>query len=151
MTMDIQHTIDMMANIDRQSRSRYHLTLGELITFLNETEYRGRGGKPVVFSDDYNSYPCKVESYRGYYSDLSLTNDGDIEGGATVTSLLNVLKAAIDEHFTGYKGGEFKMDENTPLWRSNYGQASDHAIVGVTNETIHIGGAVVLQIKRLDD
>ena len=148
--MNFQMVLNALQDALRETRSSYHLTLGELIIFLDSVEERGRGGQPVIFGDDYYTYPCDVESYRGYSCDLALTDDGHIDGGATVTTLLNALNAALDREFTGYKGGEFTMDHNTPLWRARYGQAPDHAIVGVEQESTHIGGAVVLKIKKLD-
>ena len=150
MTM-VQLTLDAVADMGRITRSNYHLTLGQLIAFLDNMKARGRGGQAVVFSDCHSLHPCTVESYRGYYSDLAFTTSRTIDKCVTVTSLLKVVKAALDQKFTGYKGGEFIMDHTTPLWRSDYGKASDNAIVGIDYEMTALGGAVVLQIKRLDD
>lgn len=58
-------------------------------------------------------------SYRGFYSDLALENGG---GTRTVAGLVEQLKnECLGQTFSGYKGGDFYMDENTPMWIAEYG------------------------------
>jgi len=70
-----------------------------------------------------------VESYRGYYSDLSIVPKSD--GEETVGSFRKELTSALGSTFEGYKGGNFKMDRHTPVWVSPYGVASGRAAKGV--------------------
>lgn len=78
----------------------------------------------------------RLDSYRGYYKDLAF------EGGSrfsededpidTVAKLLEICRNAVGTGFTGYKGGNFPMDEDTVLWVSPYGTASGKMLVGLT-------------------
>ena len=71
-----------------------------------------------------------LESYRGYYSDLSL----NIEGGDEVTTvgkLLDDLNSADGDTFTGYKGGDFTMDSSTLMWADFYSCCSSQGVTGV--------------------
>ena len=69
-----------------------------------------------------------LESYRGYYSDLSI----NIEGGtADVQQVLNDLNEADGDTFTGYKGGEYTMDANTLMWADFYSCCSNQGVTGI--------------------
>ena len=46
-------------------------------------------------------------------------------------NLLDGLKNAVGEKFTGYKGGEFRMERHTPVWVSEYGCADGFAVKGI--------------------
>ena len=53
-----------------------------------------------------------------------------------------ILKEALLAHgktFEGYKGGEFTMEGDTPVWYSHYGTTGP-AIMGITDE-----GEILLQ------
>lgn len=73
--------------------------------------------------------PHDLDSSRGDYSELALgyTEEGDI----TVKELLELLKGAIGRTYTGYKGGEFLMNEHTPVCIDNWGHWSETEIVAV--------------------
>ena len=47
-------------------------------------------------------------------------------------------KEAIGKEFTGYKGDEFLMGKNTPVWVSNYGQCPNTAIVDIVDKDDYI-------------
>ena len=69
-----------------------------------------------------------LESYRGYYSDLSI----NIEGGtADVQQVLNDLNEADGDTFTGYKGGEYTMNSDTLMWADFYGSCSGNGVTGI--------------------
>lgn len=91
--------------------------LGDLINALEEInpEYQ-------VYIKPYNLRPTGFDSYRGYYEDLSLTYDCDSD--CMVKDLLKWAKNTINKKLLGYKGGEFLITENTPIWISNYGQVT---------------------------
>lgn len=74
-----------------------------------------------------------VGSYRGYYDQLAIGWTGEAERPQKVSELLAELKSAVGKTFTGYKGGEYTMDENTPVWCANYGDCHDTAITGIEN------------------
>ena len=134
--MDFQKMFDAMSKVERMSRSNYHLTLGALIGFLSEAVPK----KSVVF--DVGNAPGRPHSYRGYYADLAL----EPSGATTAAALLKVLRASLGHEFTGYKGGEFIMDERTPLWCASHGNTG-RAIVGVTSQD---KGPIVLTTKDMD-
>ena len=65
-------------------------------------------------------------SYRGYYSELGLNPCGQ----AKASEMLEVLENSLGEVFTGYKGGEYEMNESTECYLANYGECGDQ-IVGI--------------------
>jgi hypothetical protein len=119
--LDFQKTFDAMSAMDRETRSKYHLTLSELIEKLEEANKE----LPVKYIDE--GTPLGMYSYRGYYSDLCFS-DGDytVNVGLFLDSL---KKNAINKTFVGYKGGDFLMGPETPLWRSIYGESTGIAII----------------------
>ena len=112
--MDMQSMMDMMFAEDRNIRSKYHVTLGEAIEILE--------GFPPNYVTNLNN---AAYSYRGYYSDLALDF-----GESTVEEVLTTMKNVIGNKLTGYKGGEFLMDKDTPLWRASFGDTG-YAIVDI--------------------
>ena len=44
--------------------------------------------------------------------------------------MVGVLEDAIGETFTGYKGGEFKMDGDTPVYYAPYGSTGPEITKG---------------------
>lgn len=103
--MDIQALFDAMGEASKMQRSNYHLCLGELIKLLEENP------------DAEIPYGCP-HSYRGYYSDLALER----QNPQFARELLAELKEKVlDKELTGYKGGEFLMSADVPLWVATYG------------------------------
>ena len=133
---DIQKMMDAMSEMGRLERGNYHLTLGDAIDKLTVLD---DPFMPIVF--DNGSAPGEVDSYRGYYSDLAFEpTDKD----RTVADVLADLKAAKGATFNGYKGGDFVMGENTPLWAAPYGFCGP-AVIGLTV----IDGRCVLATKEI--
>lgn len=104
----MQELIDSLSKGWRAQRSLSQMTLGKLINILQ--------GLP---QDKKIQNITDAHSYRGYYSDLSFSIK---DGTQTVGELLDVLQiGCLNQVFTGYKGGDFTMDEHTPLWIAPYG------------------------------
>ena len=104
----MQHLIDTLSKGWRAERSLSQMTLGKLISILS--------GLP---KETKIEKLCSPHSYRGYYSDLSFKKES---GEQSVGELLSILQnECIDKTFEGYKGGDFTMDEHTPLWIADYG------------------------------
>lgn len=122
-----------MNDAGRRTRSGYHLTLGAAI----QMAVKATGS--VRFSD--GGGPGSEHSYRGYYSDLSFA-PGDALPAA---DFLAQCKNALDATYEGYKGGDFVMGPETPLWRATYGRTGD-AIISATFES----GDLVLHCKQVD-
>ena len=119
--MDFQKLFDAMSEAGRRERSRYHVTLGTLIAELEKLEW----DRPVEFVG--GGSPRSPHSYRGYYSDLSFSNGGTIQA----KELLMICCASRGRTFEGYKGGDFIMGDDTPLWAASYGCCGP-AIVAIT-------------------
>lgn len=137
--MDLQRLFDAMSAISKQERSKYHMTLGNLIDVLEAAN----DDAVVKFDNDELGHPGDLDSYRGYYSDLAFRP-------TTAPITVGFLKqAAAESHgatLTGYNGGEFFMDSDTPLWVSAYGCASGIAIVGACTD----GDTLILETKQVD-
>ena len=116
MPADIETVFDAMKDSMRNTRSDYHLTLGDLIDALEGVE---DATLPVVFDDAI--VPGSLKSYRGYYDDLAFELR-EVGSDVTVSDVLDECRDALDTKFTGYKGGEFYMGEDTPLWRAAWGE-----------------------------
>jgi hypothetical protein len=104
----------------------HQLTLGELIAALEKEDQT-----LTVRYDFVHFAPAGIHSYRGYYDQLAIGYD---HTEITVAKLLNTCKLAVGCTFTGYKGGNYKMDRNTRVWVANYNESGSTAIVGVRND-----------------
>mgnify|MGYP001570470005 FL=1 len=135
MTDMVQRLIDVMNDSARRSRGDYHLTLGRAIEALAQSDL------PVTFDFDEKS-PSHPHSYRGYYSDLALES---VSAPITASALRDLLSSALNQTFTGYKGGDYLMGPDTPLWAAEYGHGSGRAIVGIRNGGLYL----VLVTKEL--
>lgn len=137
--MDIQKMVDAMNSMSKATRANYHMTLGKLIDVLEAAN----DDAVVKFDNEELGHPGDLDSYRGYYSDLAFSP-------STTPVTVKTLKAdAVEAHgaeFTGYKGGEFVMDSDTPLWVSPYGSSSGIAIVGSRMD----GDTLILETKHVD-
>lgn len=137
--MDLQKLVDAMNAMSQQERSTYHMTLGNMIDVLEAAN----DDAMVKFDNDGLGHPGDLDSYRGYYSDLAFAPSNT---PVTVKTLKIDAKDAVGAEFTGYKGGEYFMDSDTPLWVSAYGGASGIAIVGARTD----GNTLVLETKQVD-
>jgi hypothetical protein len=134
---DMQKFVDAMSEMARITRANYHLTLGALIEELGKLP----DDKPVVFST--GGSPYQAGSYRGYYSDLAFDSTTE---PVTVAQFRAVCQSALGASFEGYKGGDFVMAENTPLWHASYGWCGP-AIIGIKTDG---DKGVVLLTKQID-
>lgn len=83
------------------------ITLSDLIVELEKID----GNKIVKFGFG------EPMSYRGYYEDLAFTPERDVK----ISDMLNYAKSALGKTFTGYKGGEYKMEDWTDCYIAEYG------------------------------
>ena len=114
------------------------MTLGEMIGALERLNQDG-----VVKFAFGNFAVGNVDSYRGYYHELAIGYGppGYRSDHKTVGAILKTLRAAVGATFHGYKGGEYAMGINTPMWASNHGNAFAACISGVT--ATEYGDAVI--------
>jgi hypothetical protein len=101
------------------------ITLGE---FIKQLKLRPQD-QGICF-DFGGLEPNDIGSYRGFYDELSI---GFAESGRfrNVGELLAELEDAVGKVFEGYKGGDFRMGRETPLWVANYGMTGSTMIVGL--------------------
>lgn len=108
---DLQAEMQRLSDQWRQERSETQMTLGKLISALkelpSETVIEGFGSP---------------HSYRGYYSDLAFEKTKE---PTTAGKALVMVQECMGEIFEGYKGGEYVMSRNTPVWIANYGSCGD--------------------------
>ena len=132
--MGMQEEFDKIIKNARQetlSKSD-QLSLGDLIKKIEPIAKREseQDENIEVYYDFEYFHPTGVDSWRGSYSELALniTHSGHV---MSAKSFLNMLKDSIGAVFTGWKGGDFYMSEDTPLW---VGISGNTAIVGVLDE-----------------
>ena len=142
---NIQGMVGGLSAAMREQRTAYHLTLGQLIAAV-ENEADQVDQWHVEFSD--GGFPYGPRSYRGYYDDLAFERGGRRGEGITVQALLVLCQGVIGATMQGYKGGDYVMDERTALWRSEWGEASGEAIVGVTRDSTR--RMLVLEWRQVD-
>jgi len=117
------------------------MTLGDLILELDSTAYSKDWR--VLFED--GNYPNEFDSYRGIYRHVAL------DWGPTpitVAELLDRTRATVGRTFQGYKGGDFHMDLDTPIWVAQYGDATG---IGLTHVRSFEEGVVTLLTADVDD
>lgn len=111
-------------------------TLGAVIAALERAE-----PEADVQYDFCYTRPTTVASYRGYHDHLALGWSEDsvkdksgnfVSHWPKAKDVLAELKSALGKTFKGYKGGDFMMAANTPLWVAKWGQSGGTGIVGMT-------------------
>jgi hypothetical protein len=114
------------------------MTLGELIAALKRKDQDA----PVTFGFGWNN-PKGVDSYRGYYEDLAIGYSRD---DCSVSQLVAILEIANGKTFTGWKGGEYDMDDDTAMWAANPGESGSMAIVDV----VEVGYQIWLKTELVE-
>ena len=117
----MQQFIDqLLQGFQDERKASPQFSLNDLINRLEELPQ----DMPILLGD--------ADSYRGYYSDLAFAPLYDTEP-RTVKEILKEALLAHGKTFEGYKGGEFTMEGDTPVWYSHYGDCGP-AIIGITDE-----------------
>ncbi len=138
--MDPQSIVSMLKQArDKEFANSPQLSLGELIAKIEVLGVKrdNDGDDKQIRYDFGTSIPTCLDSYRGSYDELALGykltgyDDGSAPRSIKAKDLLEHLKSAIGKEFTGWKGGEFRMSEQTPVWVANCGDSNSTAIVGV--------------------
>jgi len=115
------------------------LTLGEIIAKLEPIVEKQKaviekyGHEATVQYDFEYLFPTSIDSWRGIYAELALNFES--EGTRmTVSDFLKMLKDAVGKTYTGYKGGDFTMSRQTPVWVANYGNSGNTAVIGIVDD-----------------
>ena len=75
-------------------------------------------------------------SYRGYYAELAF----EPKWNTTVGEMLQAARSALGATFTGWKGGEFKMEEHTECHISVEGDSFNSDSIGPILLKYMLGG-----------
>lgn len=126
MTSGIQELINIMAKQAKEASldGNGMMVLGDLYNRLLEMPEEAPvavvyGGVPI--------WAGGLDSYRGYYEDLSF----DLDGQATVKETLERIEDLLaGEPYEGYKGGTYYAGYDTLVWVSQYGEASGIGVSG---------------------
>lgn len=128
---------------NRAFASSAQLTLGEIIEKLEKcglTHGENVEHKKVDY-DFGTAIPTTLDSWRGSYTELALgyklsgyDNNEEHFTETTAETLLSELKSAIGKEFTGWKGGDFTMDADTPVWVANAGNSGNTGIIDVVDD-----------------
>jgi hypothetical protein len=102
------------------------ITLGAMIRALEHCNQDA-----FVRFDFCGMVPGKLGSYRGDYSELALGFNGADATDVRVSDLVAHLKKAVGKEFTGWKGGDFLMSLDSPVWVDNPGKYTRTGIVGI--------------------
>lgn len=121
MSKSMQVIVDEHAKVAQDQRSKTQMTLGNLIKRLEELD-------PALI---IKGVRADVGSYRGYYCDLYVEKCASDDEGVPASELLKACRNAVDLTFYGYKGGEYRMGESTPLWLASYG-CTGNKIMSIT-------------------
>ena len=115
------------------------ITLGALIKCIRDAGLNSDSDKKKTITFDFAySVPGLLHSWRGDYKELSIHPSFDTEIEVYAEDFLKVLESAVGEYFTGYKGGEFYMSNDTPLWVSKTDMSGNTAVIGVYDEGYNI-------------
>ena len=108
------------------------MKLGDLIRLLEPFKNENRC---VILDGDYIACTnIEFMSYRGDYSDLAIDFSFESKSGnEDITSkfLYNKLLDVRNTNLTGYKGGEFVMDDEVNVYVDKHGACSGRLIIGV--------------------
>lgn len=146
--MDLQTMLDnaLTARRYEEMKSSLQLTLGEIILKLENMP----PDAPVRF--DFDSNVGGLDSWRGSYSELALGYQDDEP--ITVNDLLNDCRFSVGKTYEGYKGGEFKMGRQTPVWVANWGESGasvkdkyDYETVGIKDIALKDGAVIIVTEK----
>lgn len=117
-------------------------SIGAVIVALNHCKPEAT----VAFDFCYLS-PTTLNSYRGWYDHLAVAwAPGSHHPWPTVDQFRTGLRAAVGATFTGWKGGEYVMRAQTPLWVDAYGDASGTGIIAIEDSD----GTVTLVTAKVD-
>lgn len=105
------------------------MTLGQIIDTLQR-----KSPEAFVFFDFVYFRPTTLASYRGYYEQLALGYTDDM-GQTFVHEVLENCIKATGATFTGWKGGDFTMHQDTQVWVANPGESGSTGIVDIVEDS----------------
>ena len=116
------------------------IRLGELINKLKSLPQ----SDSIAF--DFGGFiPGRFESWRGNHSDLTITyevlkNHNRVLVGGLLANALD----CDNKTFLGWKGGNYKMDLDTPVWVDMRGECSYTGIIDIFEEYPNSGNCIIV-------
>ncbi len=144
--MNLQDYLQNQLQTERASRfgQSDQLSLGELIAKLEPivklqpARIKEWDREAVVVYDFEYLFPTEFRSWRGSYAELALGfADYRRQPPAApmpVTEFLAMCQKTVGATFHGYKGGDYLMGKNTPVWVANWGNSGNTALVEVVDD-----------------
>lgn len=149
--MDFQALINSMNQSQSDTRANYHLTYGQLVDALKTApkdakfdkrikgigSWRGSYIEIALFKKEHGLY-CQEGEFN-YLGDLNDYSKWEKEHSTSVKDLPTnanelgeLLESIIGKNFIGYKGGNFTITKNKPLWLETADNTCDEvAIIGI--------------------
>lgn len=121
------------------------MTLGDFIEELERLEANGAGHLNIRF--DNGRVPNGFCSWRGRYAHCTIDSEEGTVPIFNVGALLSLARDAVGATMEGYKGGDFTMTAETPLWADEYGRYQANIPASVEQ----IGDEVVVHILDIYD
>ena len=135
--MNLQQYLDSVSKSRRTAilEQNDQLTLGQLIKKIQVIAdiQAEREDEATVRYDFEYLFPNAADSWRGDYSELALNYNVDGEE-MKVSEFLSMLKECVGKSFSGWKGGEYRMTEDTPVWVANPGKSGNTAVIEVVDQ-----------------
>ena len=125
--------------LERETQRHDHMTLEALAGKLAALEAH----VPLAMEDGAAPHP-QVHSYRGYYSHAAIPPGAGFPT-TTAGGMLETIRRAMGLPVYGWKGGEFRLYPDTPVWIAPLGENSQLALTDVREED----GRAVLMTRQL--
>lgn len=123
---DLAEAVASEAVVIAKPEPRHQLTLGEFIDLLEAF--------PDHAASCYYEFamlpPRAPDSYLEYYDQIALGIGQDYSDDPRVITVLRWCQAAVGKTYQGWKGGDYVMFRDTPLWAAIPGCGGGRAIVG---------------------
>ncbi|MHA2181075.1 MAG: hypothetical protein ACXAAH_06610 [Promethearchaeota archaeon] len=151
--MDISEDLNRATQKMRRIRFKDNeqFSLGQLITECeNISKDHDDEEEDLKVQYDFGYFqPDSIDSWRGSYDELALSYVDGIDINVKSLDLkkfIEILKEADGKTYMGYKGGDFTMNRETPVWVDNYSHSSETAVVGL----IDLGWKVIIETKHME-
>ncbi len=135
MNAALQEQIDRTIAAARAAEfaSRDQMSLGQLIDKLKEVRAANDKEDITICFDFEYARPADFDSWRGVYAELAVgfAFDGD---ETSLDEFIVRAERSVGLSFNGYKGGEYVMTRDTPVWVANYGNSGSTAVTGVFDD-----------------
>lgn len=116
-----------------QMKTSNQWTLGRLIAALREVDSTDDCYVSFAFGD---FVPTTCDSWRGSYHEIAIGFEELVKWDSRplLASFLSHLDSCVGKTFEGWKGGEYVMDESTPVWVANPGKSGRTGVIGIHEE-----------------